>query len=303
MSLGDQLSSVAVFVEVARNGSFTLAANKLGLTKSAVGKSVNRLEERLGVKLLYRSTRSLSLTSDGEAFFARCSVALDEISDAELTLSALKVGPRGRLRIDMPAMYGRKIILPLLLEIAKSHPDLHLSTTFRDWVINPIEEGVDLVIRFGELKDTTGLISRKLIEQRFYLCASPDYLARRGTPKTLEELKQHDCVVSHRTGAPHSWSVLNEMGEQIRFIPPPTHEMGDGDAMLEAAVAGCGILHMPEALLRPSLEAGTLVPILGNISHTRGSLYAVWPTTRSLMPKIRFVVDALVNAARVGKLG
>lgn len=303
MSLGDQLGGVAVFVEVARSGSFTTASNRLGLTKSAVGKSVARLEDRLGVKLFYRTTRSLSLTSDGEAFFARCAVALDEITDAEMALSAMTVSPRGRLRIDMPALYGRKIILPLLLEIAKSHPDLHLSTTFRDWVINPIEEGVDLVIRFGELKDATGLISRKLIEQRFFICASPDYLARRGAPRTIEELKTHDCVVSHRTGAPHTWAILNEAGEQIRFLPPATHEMGDGDAMLAAALAGCGILHMPAALVRPSIESGELVPILNHIAPARGSLYAVWPTTRSLMPKIRFVVDALVNAARVGRLG
>ncbi|AJA09492.1 LysR family transcriptional regulator [Sphingopyxis fribergensis] len=303
MSLGDRLSSIAVFIEVARSGSFTTAANRLGLTKSAVSKSVGRLEERLGVKLIYRSTRSLSLTSDGEAFFARCSVAFDEIADAETNLSELKIGPRGRLRIDMPAMYGRKIILPLLLEVAKSHPDLHLSTTFRDWVINPVEEGVDLVLRFGDLKDTTGLISRKLVEQRFYFCASPDYIQRRGAPLSWEEIKDHECVVSYRNGAPHSWVVVNESGETIRFIPPPTHEMGDGDAMLAAAVAGCGILHMPEALVRPSLESGELVPLLQHLTPARGSLYAVWPTTRSLMPKIRFVVDALVNAARVGRLG
>lgn len=303
MALGDQLNSIAVFVEVARCTSFTQAANRLGLTNSAVGKSVARLEARLGVRLLYRTTRTLSLTSDGDAFYARCAAALDEIADAETSLSAMQIGPRGRLRIDMPAMYGRRIILPLLLEIAKSHPDLHLSTTFRDYVINPIEEGIDLIIHFGELKDTTGLISRKLIEQRHYLCASPDYLARRGTPQSLDELKSHDCVVSYRTGAPHLWSVINEAGEQVRFIPPATHEMGDGDAMLAAALAGCGILHMPAALVQSSLDSGALVSILGRYSAARGSLYAVWPTTRSLVPKVRFVVDALVNAARVGRLG
>ncbi|MFB0875316.1 MULTISPECIES: LysR family transcriptional regulator [unclassified Sphingobium] len=302
MSLGDDLGGIAVFVEVARARSFTAAGHRLGLTKSAVGKSVKRLEERLGVTLLHRSTRSLSLTSDGEAFFGRCSVALEEIADAEKTLSALRVAPRGRLRIDMPAMYGRKIVLPLLLEIAKDNPELHLSTTFRDWLINPVEEGVDLVIRFGELQGATGLISRKLIEQRMILCAAPDYLARRGAPTSVDDLRHHDCVVSHRSGNPHTWSLMTEQGEVIRFLPPSTHEMGDGDAMLAATIAGCGLLHMPEALVRPSIEAGELVPVLEG-AQTRGSLYAVWPAARTLMPKIRFVVDALVTAARAGRLG
>ena len=285
MSLGDDLGGIAVFVEVAKARSFTAAAHRLGVTKSAVGKSVKRLEERLGVKLLHRSTRSLSLTSDGEAFFGRCSVALDEISDAENTLSDARAAPRGRLRIDMPALYGRRIILPLLLGIAKENPELHLSTTFRDWLINPIEEGVDLIIRFGELKDSTGLISRKLIEQRMILCAAPEYLARKGAPQSIEDLKHHDCVVSHRSGNPHTWPLRTDEGEVIRILPPATHEMGDGDAMLAAALAGCGILHMPEALVRPAIQAGQLIPVLGQ-AETRGSLYAVWPMTRTLMPKI-----------------
>jgi DNA-binding transcriptional LysR family regulator len=303
MRATDRLSGIAVFVEVARSLSFTQAADRLGVTKSAVGKSVARLEARLGVRLLYRSTRKLSLTSDGEAFFARCAAALEEMLDAEASLSAMRLKPSGMLRIDMPVLYGRKIVLPLLLHSLRSNPDLRFSMTFRDSVINPIDEGIDLVVRFGELPDTAGLVSRKLIEQRFSICASPDYIERRGQPRSLTDIRHHECIVSPRPGGPHAWTVCDEAGDQIRFHPPATHEIADGDAMLAAALAGCGLLQMPDALLRPYIRSRELIPVLTEVPSAVGSLYAVWPTTRSLLPKVRFVVDILVNAARTGHLG
>jgi DNA-binding transcriptional LysR family regulator len=147
------------------------------------------------------------------------------------------------------------------------------------------------------------LVSRKLIEQPFYICASQDYIERMGEPHSLADLRHHECIVSQRPGGPHPWTVRDETGEQIRIHPPATHEIADGDAMLAAALAGCGLLQMPGALVQPHIRSGELIPVLTENSSAIGSLYAVWPTTRTLLPKVRFVVDMLVNAARTGQLG
>jgi DNA-binding transcriptional LysR family regulator len=189
----EQLSGIICFVEAGTLLSFTAAADKLGMTKSAVGKSVSRLEERLGVKLLHRSTRKLTLTPDGEAYLASCRHALEEIGSAESALAAKSQQLAGRLRIDAPAAWGRQILLPVLAKIVKHHPGLTLSLSLTDRIIDPIEEGVDLAIRFGETKSTTGLITRKLTEQRALIVASPGYLKSRGSPETIEALQEHDC--------------------------------------------------------------------------------------------------------------
>ena len=167
----EQLAGVAAFVEAARTGSFTTAAQNLRITKSAVGKSVARLEERLGAKLFYRTTRHLSLTPDGAAYFASCAHALEEIVDAERALTSKHGKPTGKLRIDMPGAFGRRVLLPLLLDIAKAHPALRLVMTFTDRIIDPVEEGIDLSVRFGELRDCSSLVSRRLTEQSS--CSAP----------------------------------------------------------------------------------------------------------------------------------
>ena len=160
------LSAIQVFVETARHLSFTGAAQALGLTRSAAGKSVSRLEARLGVTLIHRSTRRLVLTPDGEAYLAVARRALDEIGAAEAALSSSNRTIAGRLRVDAPAAWGRRVLLPILADVVQAHPGLNLSLSFTDRIIDPVEEQVDLVVRFGETPDTTGLITRKLADQR-----------------------------------------------------------------------------------------------------------------------------------------
>ena len=301
--LTDHLSGIAAFVEAARAGSFTLAAERMGLTKSAVGKSVSRLETRLGVKLFYRTTRKLSLTVDGEAFLASCKTALNEIIEAEAALKSEQGVPKGRVRIDMPAAYGRKILLPVLLEIASANPGLQLTLTFSDRLIDPVEEGVDLVIRFGILTDSAGLVSRRLMQQTLHVCASPTYLSRRGHPRTVEELRQHDCIVGFRRGTPLQWDFLDESGGTFRFSPPSTHEVGDGDAIIAAALAGLGLCQMPSSLVAEHLRTGDLVAILQDTAAVSVNVHALWPGSRHLSAKVRYIVDALVMEARAGRLG
>jgi DNA-binding transcriptional LysR family regulator len=296
----EQLAGVAAFVEAARTGSFTAAAQNLGITKSAVGKSVARLEERLGAKLFYRTTRHLSLTPDGSAYFASCAHALDEIGDAERALTSKHGKPTGKLRIDMPAAFGRRVLLPVLLDIAKAHPALRLVMTFTDRIIDPVEEGIDLSVRFGELRDCSSLVSRRLTEQSLLLCASPRYLQAHGAPLHPNDLQSHDCIVGYRRGT--IWFFVDERGETMRVTPPATHEIGDGDAIVAATIAGCGLSQMPASLVRKQIAKGAIVPLLTGYSKAKVEIHVIWPRTRHLVPKVRAVVDELVAKADAGAL-
>lgn len=301
-SVEQALSGVVIFVTAARAGSFTLAADRLGITKSAVGKSIAKLEDRLGCKVFHRSTRRLALTVDGEAYFASCSLAVDEILAAEAFLTSHQKAPGGRLRIDLPAAYGRSVVLPVLLDILAAYPELKLTVTFSDSVVDLIEEGIDLSIRFGTLKDSSGLVARRLAVQKQIICAAPSYIEKYGYPKSLEELQQHRCIVNYRRGQRVSWTVLDETGVLTRITPPGTHEVGDGDAIIAMAAAGQGICQMPGSLIRDHLNAGRLVPVLENYSQGDVAIHAVWPQTRHLQPKVRRVVDELVARAEKGDL-
>lgn len=290
----DTLQGVLTFVVAARAHSFTEAAESLGISKSAVGKSIARLEERLGAQLFHRSTRRISLTADGEAYFSACSSGLEEISSAERALGPGDREPSGRLRVDMPVAFGRRVGAPLLFEIAHKYPALQLNITFSDHLIDPIEEGIDLLVRFGELKDTSGLVARLLTRQRWVICAAPGYLGRAGEPKSLTDLANHHCIVGHRRGQPLSWRVKLE-GETVRYAPPSTHQIGDGEVMITGAVAGIGLCQMPRSLLKDDLDSGKLVEVMQAFEPEPVDVHAVWPKVSHLRPKVRYVVDELVK--------
>ena len=298
----DQLGGIIAFVESASFLSFTAAAEKLGITKSAVGKSVARLEERLGTKLLHRTTRKLTLTPDGEAYLASCRHALQEIGAAEDALAARNQQLAGRLRIDAPAAWGRQFLLPVLARITKQHPGLTLSLSLTDRIIDPVEEGVDVAIRFGETKDTSGLITRKLTEQKSLIVAAPGYLETRGLPVGIDDLQRHDCIVGFRRDIPTTWRVKVSDGSVIRIWPPATHEIGDGAAIVDAAVAGLGLAQMPSSLVMHHIEAGRLVSVLEEFTSVAVGIYAVWPKNRHLLPRVKHVVQILVDGGRTGIL-
>jgi DNA-binding transcriptional LysR family regulator len=290
-------------VEAVKLASFTAAAENLGITKSAVGKSVTRLETRLGVKLLHRTTRRLSLTPDGEAYYSSCRHALEEIGFAEAALAATSRELTGRLRIDAPVAWGRQFLLPILTGIARKHPGLTLSLSLADRIIDPVEEGVDLAIRFGESKDTDNLISRKLTEQKICLFASPEYLALRGHPRTIEDLQAHDCIVGFRRDIPVTWRVKAPDGTLTRILPRVTHEIGDGGAIVDAAVAGLGIAQMPMSVVADLIRSGRLSPVLEDSTNVTVAIHAIWPASRHLLPRVRHVVEVLVEEGRRGGLG
>ena len=298
----DNLGGITAFVTTAQQGSFTAAAELLGLTKSAVGKSVSRLEARLGLTLFLRSTRRLSLTPDGEAFLSCCQQAIDILEQAEAELTAHVIHPAGRLRVDLPSAFGRQRILPILLAITQRYPELSLTVTFSERFVDLIEEGIDLVVRIGELADSSGLVARRLTTQKLVICAAPAYLKAFGEPQCVDALARHRCVVGFRRNQPLSWLIKSADGKITRFTPPPTFEMADGDAMLAATLAGCGLSQLPRWLVAESLASGALVEVLAETAGGEMPISAIWPKNRQMLPKIRYAVDELIKAGLEGRL-
>ncbi|KEY40698.1 LysR family transcriptional regulator (plasmid) [Pantoea agglomerans] len=275
----------------------------MGITKSAVGKSVARLEERLGTRLFHRSTRKLSLTSDGEAYLTSCLSALEILDSAENTLSRRQDNPAGTVRIDMPASFGRNLMMPVLLEVMNRYPALRLVLTFNDRLIDPVEEGVDLVLRLGELQSTDELIARRLSRQRLMLCASPAYVERHGQPFDVEALKKHCCIMGYRRGAPLAWRLRPAGERELKFISASAHQISDGDAMLQACLAGAGIAQFPESMVNSHIDEGRLVAVMPDHMPVPVGLNVVWPRTRHLIPKVRLIVDELLSKAEKGYFG
>ena len=297
----DPLADVAVFVAAARSRTFTDAAERLGLTKSAVGKTVARLEERLGFKLFHRTTRLTRLTADGEAYLAACTSAIEEVAAVQAALSSRNQILSGRLHIDMPVAFGRRVLLPVLIEITRPHPDLSLTLTFTDATSDLLQDDVDLAIRFGALTDSSDLVARRLVTQESVICASPEYLRMHGEPMTLAEVRAHRCIVGATKGPPLVWFVSD--GDAVkRFTPPATHRLSDGEAMMDAAVGGLGIVQLPISLVRGPLADGSLRSILPAHSAVGVEVHAVWPRQRHLSPRVRYVVDQLVAYAAKGRL-
>lgn len=299
---GPTLNGIHTFVTAARCKSFTLAAEELGISKSAVGKGIARLEERLGVPLFHRTTRQISLTADGEAYYASCSEALETLHSAERTLVTGHERPSGRLRVDLPAAFGRKVLLPLLLNITRQHPELSLTVTFTDRLVDPIEEGLDLIVRFGPVGDVSGLIARPLAQQRLITCAAPVYLEQQGMPVTLDDLAHHQCIVGYRRGRPLAWVMKTAPDQTVRINPPATYELSDGDAIISAAISGCGLCQIPVSLAREAINKGELKTVLDEFSIHDVPVSAIWPATRHLLPKVRRVVDELLMQAQQGAL-
>jgi DNA-binding transcriptional LysR family regulator len=297
MANNDRFAGIREFVATVDGASFTAAALALGVTSSAIGKSVSRLEARLGVQLLHRTTRRIGLTSEGESYLASCRRVLEELDQSEAFLSTGHRQPMGRVHIDLPTTFGRRHILPALLELALRHEELDLSVSFRDQAVDLVGEGVDLAVRIGALADSADIVARRLGQQRLVICAAPDYLARRGMPLTRFDLAAHDCLIGTRRGLRSSWLLQDDQGNsaahEIRF----RHEMADGDALLGACIAGCGLAQMPTWLADEALRAGRLTPVLADIAGGAMPIHVIWQKTRHLQTKIRVVVDDLLALA------
>lgn len=296
----DPLAGITVFVTTAHSDNFTQAADRLGLTKSAVGKSIARLEDRLGAKLFHRTTRLTRLTADGEAYLAACTSAMQEITAAQATLSSGNPVLKGRVHIDMPVAFGRRVVLPALVQIARPHPGLQLSLTFTDATSDLLADDVDIAIRFGALKDTGHLVARRLATQPRVICASPGYLRQHGEPTHLAEIAGHRCVVGALRGPPMVWFVRDQ-GVEKRITPPATHQISDGEAMVDAALQGLGLAQLPISMVRDQVGDGRLRLVLHRYAGSQIDIHAIWPQRAHLSPRVRYIVDGLVACAAQGR--
>lgn len=291
----DALRSIVYFVTAARHRSFTEAAEELGISKSALGKSIAKLETQLNTTLFHRTTRKLSLTTEGEAYLLSCQSALDTLAMAEHALQPKSAQPSGRVRIDMPAAFGKKVVMPILLKLTEMFPELKFTMTFNDKIVDPIDAGFDLAIRFGPVKDSTELVAKALNPQQLVIVASPEYLAAFGHPRNFEDISHHRCIVGWRGGRTLHWLLKGEDGIEQQFHPTPFHQISDGDAMVEACVAGAGLMQFPESLLRSQINANLLTPVLKELQPNSTELNIIWPKTRHLMPAVRFIIDYLTT--------
>ncbi|WPB80046.1 LysR family transcriptional regulator [Archangium violaceum] len=290
----ERLSGVVAFVQAAEAGSFALAAERMGLSRSAVAKSIARLEARLETRLFLRTTRRQSLTEDGQAFYERCVRALAELEAGTAALDSGRRAPTGRLRVSAPVMFGRHCAAPLLWELAHQHPGLEVEVSFSDRVVDLIEEAYDLAVRVAPLADHAGLTARRLGAQEMLVCASPAYLARHGHPATLGELDGHEAVVYGRNGISKPWRFPDGQGGEKLVSVPSRLRFDDVETIADAAVQGAGLAWLPSWLVAERLRDGRLVAVLEEERRYGNEIYAVWPRNNHLPSKVRAAIDVLV---------
>ncbi len=288
-----RLDEMAVFAEVVEAESFSGAARELGISKSAVSKQVGRLEDRLGVRLLNRTTRRLSLTEAGETFYQASRRVLDQAEAAETAVSSLAAAPRGHLKLNAPMSFGFLHLAKAIPLFHARYPQIVVDATLNDRFVDLVEEGYDLAIRIGEMRDSS-LVARRLAPSRAVLCASPDYLARHGAPLRPEDLAGHDCLIYSNLDYRDEWRFAGPRGQSAVKVQGPFHA-NNGDALCAVALAGLGIVRLPSFIVGEHLLAGRLVPLLCDRPLPAQGIYAVYPHSRNLSAKVRAFVDFLAE--------
>lgn len=292
--MADSLSGIDLFVTVVEAGSFSLAAERLDITRSAVGKGIVRLEQRLGVQLFHRTSRTQSLTDEGVLFFRHCLRALEEVRAGEAALESGRWVVQGRLRISMPVLFGHLYIAPILLELARVHSGLTLDLSFSDRTVDLVEEGFDLVVRNGTIPQTNELATRQLGVHGMTFCASPAYLQGHGMPTCLEELCDHQAIAYTSKGKIFDWQV--QVKDKLQVVRPNARlQMDDMRAVADAAIAGFGIAWIPTWLAQGHIKQGELLEVLPQEQGVVYAISAIWPHTPHLPMKTKIVVEELAQ--------
>ncbi len=282
-----------MFARVVDDGSFTHAAASLGVSKSFASKQVSRLEDRLGVRLLNRTTRRVTITDVGAAFYERVKVLLADLEDAEATVQELHESPRGTLRVSLPVSFGIQYAAPLVAQFLALHPQLAIDVDYLDRRVDILAEGYDMVVRIGKLTDSS-LIARKLASSRLHICASPAYLAEHGVPTRPDDLRDHQCLLYRYlgTGHTHTWHFTGPSGQKAVRV---TGRMiaNSGEAMMDAAIRGLGVVRLPDFIVGNALRRGDLTPILDEWTLDGAGIWALYPHSRHLSAKVRLFVEFL----------
>lgn len=290
----DKLDCMRAFVAVVDAESFTQAAASMQLSKALVSKYVGALESSLGVRLLNRTTRRMSVTDSGKAYYGRCISVLQDIDEIEAALRSEHSQPEGVLRINAPVSFSELTLMPMLSDFTQRYPDVTVKLELADRFVDIIEEGVDLAIRIGALPDSS-LVVRKLTEMRMFLCASPAYLANAGVPLTLDSLQAHCCIFDSNYQHKDKW-ILGR-GEQQVSIPIRSQiNVNSGRAVNELLLNDKGIGLLPSFVVEKDIEAGRLVRLMQDYEPEPTGVYALYPHRKHLSAKVRLFIDDLVNA-------
>jgi len=292
----DKLDAMNAFAKVVASGSYAEAARRLGLTRSAVSKAVMELEQLLGARLLDRTTRRVTPTEAGVAYYERCISILADIEETELQISRLHDEPRGVLKINAPMSFGILYLGDAVAEFMQRYPELRIELVLNDRYIDPLEEGVDVTVRIGTLADSS-LIARRLAPARLALVASPAYLEQHGAPATPRDLSMHRCLAYGHMAASHRWQ-LRQGQETVSISFSAALCSNNGEVLRSAALAGNGISILPTFLVGPDIAAGRLRRVLPDLAPPELGIFALYAPNRYLAAKTRVFIDFL--AARFG---
>lgn len=288
---------LAAFCSAARQQSFAGAARDLGLSPSAIAKNIARLENQLDMRLFHRTTRQVTLSPDGENIYDLAQQVLECVEALEATAGSAQKGARGILRIDMPNVYGRRVILPALLRLKTQHPDLGIDARFSDHVVDIVKEGLDLAVRIGHLADSS-LIARNIDHQSVAVYASPDYLEEHGAPLSPADLTGHSCLLFRlpSSGRNRPWQ-FRKGKRSLSWMPESDIELADGEALVQAAMDGFGLIQVPTYIASEQVKRKRLVEVLAKYRPTPTPISLVYPSHRHVPLRVRAVIEALTEEA------
>ena len=290
----DRFAELAAFVRTVDRGSQAAAARELGVTPAMVGRYIRALEDRLGARLLNRTTTNQSLTEAGSAFHARAAALLEQLEAAEDVVADRQAAPRGLLRVSGPMSFGVRYLAAAVAGFGALHPGLRVELSLNDRVVDLVEEGYDLAVRIGRLADSS-LVARRLAPCRVAVCAAPAYLAQHGAPEGPEDLREHKCLLYSYAANGGTWRFVRADGREVRVEVDGPLTANNGDAVLAASLEGAGVLLQPTFIVGDALREGRLVRLLPGWGAPELAVYAVYPSARHLSPKVRSCVDFLAE--------
>jgi LysR family transcriptional regulator, regulator for bpeEF and oprC len=289
----ENLSAISIFVTVGSSVSFTAAAQKLQMSVSGVSKAVSRLEARLGARLLHRTSRRITLTDEGAAYFTRCQQILHDLDEAEAMVAQARSLPRGRVRVQLPRGLGKKIVVPAMAGFLERYPEVSVDILLDTMSLNLEEEGIDVAVRYGEPADSL-LVARKLCSVSYVACASPDYLRHNGTPKTIDDLRHHRLInyIVPGTGRYRQWN-FSVGGKTVSLDVTGALNIIDMGAIADAAVSGAGLAYLPDFMVFDHVAAGELKIVLSDVAYKGDSIYMVYLRRRHASPRLQVFIDFL----------
>ncbi|MBY2938237.1 LysR family transcriptional regulator [Rhizobium leguminosarum] len=289
------LNDILIFMAVVDAGSFIAGGQAMGLSRSAAGKAVIRLEDRLGARLLNRTTRTLNLTDEGRMFYERGLHILASVDEAEASVAGQNSTLRGVLRLTVPDAFGRLIVLPLLEKYLRAWPEVQVEVSFTDRPADIVEEGFDLAIQVGATTSDTRLVSRVIASDKARLCASPSYLTERGEPGDIDDITAHDCLIFASRNQRQGWRFRGEGGPWVKAQGRSRLRLDSTEAIRDAALAGLGIALLPDFLVADDLVAGRLRQVLPSVETDDAKIVALYPDKRLLEPRVRRFIDLMVE--------